>query len=184
MKATVRARLTIGFLALVTIGSVASVAILTILSGTIDELKRVVTVSDTVEHKALEMRFDMLAMSDAMRGFLINPASTAERTRKKQADEHFEAVVEEIRKLAPQGEILGLLQTAADMDSEMSAAAPNRASHRERNLIDMDRSSCDEQLVDAIAPDEYLTSVSATHLIAGGTWVRVRGRLCGEGGLS
>jgi len=117
MKATVRARLTIGFLALVTIGSVASVAILTILSGTIDELKRVVTVSDTVEHKALEMRFDMLAMSDAMRGFLINPASTAERTRKKQADEHFEAVVEEIRKLAPQGEILGLLQTAADMDS-------------------------------------------------------------------
>jgi len=117
MKATVRARLTIGFLALVTIGSVASVAILAILSGTIDELKRVVTVSDTVEHKALEMRFDMLAMSDAMRGFLINPASTAERTRKKQADEHFEAVVEEIRKLAPQGEILGLLQTAADMDS-------------------------------------------------------------------
>ena len=117
MKATVRARLTIGFLALVTIGSVASVAILALLSGTIDELKRVVTVSDTVEHKALEMRFDMLAMSDAMRGFLINPASTAERTRKKQADEHFEAVVEEIRKLAPQGEILGLLQTAADMDS-------------------------------------------------------------------
>jgi len=58
MKATVRARLTIGFLALVTIGSVASVAILAILSGTIDELKRVVTVSDTVEHKALEMRFD------------------------------------------------------------------------------------------------------------------------------
>jgi hypothetical protein len=39
------ARLTIGFLALVTIGSVASVAILAILSGTIDELKRVVTVS-------------------------------------------------------------------------------------------------------------------------------------------
>src|SRR6185503_11762914 len=79
---------------------------------------------------------------------------------------------------------LGLAPRAADMDSEMSAAAPNRASHRERNLIDMDRSSCDEQLVDAIAPDEYLTSVSATHLIAGGTWVRVRGRLCGEGGLS
>jgi methyl-accepting chemotaxis protein len=118
MKATVRARLTLGFLTLVTIGSVASVAILAILSGTIDELKRVVTVSDTVEHKALEMRFDMLAMSDAMRGFLINPASTSERARKKEADEHFEAVVEEIRKLAPQGEILGLLQTAADMDSQ------------------------------------------------------------------
>ena len=79
MKATVRARLTIGFLTLVTIGSVVSVAILALLSGTIEELKRVVTVSDAIEHKALEMRFDMLAMSDAMRGFLINPRNTAER---------------------------------------------------------------------------------------------------------
>jgi methyl-accepting chemotaxis protein len=97
---------------------VAEVAILAILSRSIVELKRVVTVSDAVEHKALEMRFDMLAMSDAMRGFLINPANAAERARKKQADEHFEAVVEEIRKLAPQAEILGLLQTAADMDAK------------------------------------------------------------------
>jgi methyl-accepting chemotaxis protein len=119
MKATVRARLTIGLLALVSVGSVAEIAILAILSRSIDELKRVVTVSDAVEHKALEMRFDMLAMSDAMRGFLINPANTAERARKKQADEHFEAVVGDIRKLAPQGEILGLLQTAADMDANL-----------------------------------------------------------------
>jgi len=119
MKATVQARLTIGLLALVSIGSVASIAILAILSRSIDELKRVVTVSDVVEHKALEMRFDMLAMSDAMRGFLINPSNTAERARKKHADEHFEAVVEEIRKLAPQGEILGRLKTAADMDANL-----------------------------------------------------------------
>jgi methyl-accepting chemotaxis protein len=119
MKATVRARLTVGLLALVSIGSVAEIAILAILSRSIDELKRVVTVSDAVEHKSLEMRFDMLAMSDAMRGFLINPANSAERARKKHADEHFEAVVADIRKLAPQGEILGLLQTAADMDANL-----------------------------------------------------------------
>ena len=81
MKTTVRSKLTISFLALLSIGSVASVAILTVLSRSIDELKRVVTVSDVIEHKALEMRFDMLEMSDAMRGYLINPANQAERCR-------------------------------------------------------------------------------------------------------
>ena len=48
-------------------------AILTVLSRSIAELEHVVTVSDVIEHKSLEMRFDMLAMSDAMRGDLINP---------------------------------------------------------------------------------------------------------------
>jgi len=116
MRATVRARLTIGFLALAAIGSVVSVAILASLSRSLDELRRVVTVSDVIEHKALEMRFDVLAMSDARRGFLISSADEAQRVRKEQAYEHFEVVVAEIRTLARQGEILGLL-TAADMDA-------------------------------------------------------------------
>jgi methyl-accepting chemotaxis protein len=117
MKTTVRSKLTISFLALLSIGSVASVAILTVLSRSIEELKRVVTVSDVIEHKALEMRFDMLEMSDAMRGYLINPANEAERTRKKTADEKFEEDVEEIRKLAPEGAIQTLIKDAAVMDA-------------------------------------------------------------------
>ena len=105
MKATVRMKLTFGFLGLLSIGSVASLAILTVLSRSIDELKRVVTVSDVIEHKSLEMRFDMLAMSDAMRGYLISPATRAEHERKKQADDEFEVDVDDIRKLTPGGEI-------------------------------------------------------------------------------
>ena len=119
MKATVRMKLTMGFLGLLSIGSVASVAILAVLSVSIDELKRVVTVSDVIEHKALEMRFDMLAMSDAMRGFLINPANRAEQERKQAADDKFEADVESIKKLAPQGEILRLIQEAGEMDAKV-----------------------------------------------------------------
>ncbi len=113
MKATVRMKLTLGFLGLLSIGSVASLAILAVLSRSIDELKRVVTVSDVIEHKALEMRFDMLAMSDAMRGFLINPANRRSRSARRQADDKFEGDVESIKKLAPQGEILRLVQEAA-----------------------------------------------------------------------
>jgi methyl-accepting chemotaxis protein len=119
MKATVRMKLTLGFLGLLSIGSVASLAILAVLSSSIDQLKRVVTVSDVIEHKALEMRFDMLAMSDAMRGFLINPSNRVEQERKKAADDKFEGDVESIKKLAPQGEILRLIQEAGEMDSKV-----------------------------------------------------------------
>src|SRR5262249_49050711 len=95
-----------------------SVAILAVLSQSIEELKRVVTVSDVIEHKALEMRFDMLAMSDAMRGFLID-GDKVEYERKKQADEEFEKDVDDVRKLAPQGDIQKLIQDAADMDAKV-----------------------------------------------------------------
>jgi methyl-accepting chemotaxis protein len=118
MKATVRMRLTLGFLGLLSVGSAVSVAILAVLSHSIDELKRVVTVSDVIEHKALEMRFDMLAMSDAMRGFLID-GNKVEYERKKQADEDFERDVDDVRKLAPQGDIQKLIQDAADMDAKV-----------------------------------------------------------------
>jgi methyl-accepting chemotaxis protein len=116
MKATVRTKLTLGFLGLLSVGSLASLGILAILSRSIEELKRVVTVSDVIEHKALEMRFDMLEMSDAMRGFLINPENKAEMTRKKAADKNFQDDVAEVQKLAPDSEILKLAREAAEMD--------------------------------------------------------------------
>jgi methyl-accepting chemotaxis protein len=118
MKVTVRTRLTLGFLGLLSIGSVASVAILAVLSRSIEDLKRVVAVSDVVEHKALEMRFDMLAMSDAMRGFLISTSRT-EYDRKKAADEDFESDVADIQKLETDREIVRLVQAAADMDAKV-----------------------------------------------------------------
>ncbi len=119
MKATVRTRLTLGFLGLLSVCSITSIGILAVLSRSIDELKRVVTVSDVIEHKALEMRFDMLEMSDAMRGFLINPKNTAEMDRKKAADAKFERDVEEIQKLAPEGEIVTRLKEASEMDANI-----------------------------------------------------------------
>ena len=118
MKATVRMKLTLGFLGLLSIGSVASLAILTVLSRSIEELQHVVTVSDVIEHKSLELRYDMLAMSDAMRGYLIS-GHKSEFERKKQADEDFVVDVEDIRKLAPGGEILKLVAQAAEMDDKV-----------------------------------------------------------------
>jgi methyl-accepting chemotaxis protein len=119
LKATVRTRLTLGFLGLLSVGSLASLVILAVLSRSIDELKHIITVSDVIEHKALEMRYDMLEMSDAMRGFLINSQNRAEFERKKAADEEFARDVEEIKALAPEGDIVGHVKEASDMDEKV-----------------------------------------------------------------
>jgi hypothetical protein len=117
MKATVRLKLTLGFLSLLALGSLASVAILALLSHSLDQLGRVVTVSDVIDRKSLELRYDMLARGDAMRGFLIS-ANREEYERKKRADAEFRADVEDIKKLAPAGNIPGLLAQAAEMDEK------------------------------------------------------------------
>ena len=95
MRATVRLKLTLGYLTVLALGSVASMAILALLSRSLGELERVVTVSDVIDRKSLELRFDMLARSDGMRGFLIS-TNRAEYERKRQADADFLADVEEI----------------------------------------------------------------------------------------
>src|SRR5262245_24658783 len=118
MKATVRLKLTLGFLSLLSIGSVASLAVLTVLSRSIDELRHVVTVSDVIEHKALQLRYDMLAMSDAMRGYLISN-NRAEFDRKKQADEEFAADVADVKKLNPSADVLKLVEQASEMDEKV-----------------------------------------------------------------
>jgi signal transduction histidine kinase len=117
VKVAVRTRLTVCLLGLLMLGSVTSIAILAILSSSLEQMKRVVAISDVIERKALSLRFDMLAMSDAMRGFLIDPSSGIEQARKKQADADFLADIAEIKRLAPGGEIRSLCQEAADMDS-------------------------------------------------------------------
>jgi methyl-accepting chemotaxis protein len=80
----------------------------------------VVTVSDVIDRKSLELRFDMLARSDGMRGFLIS-TNKAEYERKKQADADFLADVQDIKKLAPAGEIPRLVAQAAEMDEKTLA---------------------------------------------------------------
>jgi methyl-accepting chemotaxis protein len=117
MKLTVRTKLTVGLLGLLTVGSATSLGVLSLLSRSLDELKRVVTTSDVIERKSLEVRFDLLSMSDSMRGFLIDPNNHTEAERKKKADDEFEADMADIERLAPEGAIRRLGKEATDMDS-------------------------------------------------------------------
>jgi methyl-accepting chemotaxis protein len=117
MNMNIRRRLAAGFLTVVVLGAVVCFAVLQLLTASIHQLEDVVTVSDTIREKGLELRFDMMTMSDAMRGYLIDPRDNREIERKREADNEFSRDIEDIRKLNPPAEIVSLLDRAAQMDS-------------------------------------------------------------------
>jgi methyl-accepting chemotaxis protein len=118
MNFDIRRRLVAGFLTVVILGALVCGAVLQLLTTSIRQLENVITVSDTIRQKGLELRLDMMTMSDGMRGYLIDSKDRKEWDRKKGADDEFLADVEDIRKLAPSGETLQLINQAAEMDSQ------------------------------------------------------------------
>jgi methyl-accepting chemotaxis protein len=114
---TIRTKLGLGFLGVLVLGSAVSLGVLTVLSSNVEQLKRVVTVDDVIAQKGLEIRYDMISMSDAMRGFLLDPTNLAEKQRKKDADDDLVSDVADIMKLAPGRAIEVKIKEAADLDA-------------------------------------------------------------------
>ena len=96
MKMNIRAKLSAGFLAILILGSAVSGGVLTVLSGSIAQLKDIIEHDDVIEQKALEVRYHMLEMSDAMRGYLLDPSNESERQHKIAADEALVAAIEDV----------------------------------------------------------------------------------------
>ncbi len=118
MNFNIRRRLIAGFFAVILLGSGVSATVLMLLTASIHQLEDVITVSDTIRQRGMARRFDMMTMSDAMRGYLINAADKSEFDRKRQADEQFDRDVRAIKRLAPDAEMLALINRAAEMDSQ------------------------------------------------------------------
>lgn len=118
MSFNIRRRLVAGFFTIILVGTLVSVAVLQLLTASIHQLEDVITVSDTIKQKGGELRFDMITMSDAMRGVLIDPDSKSEFARKKAADDEFVSDAADIKKLNPQGEVLELIERARAMDEQ------------------------------------------------------------------
>jgi methyl-accepting chemotaxis protein len=118
MSFNIRRRLAAGFLTIVLLGAGVSFAVLQLLTTSIRQLENVVVVSDTIRQQGLKLRFDMMTMSDGIRGYLIDPRDKKELQRKRDADDDFLKDVTEIQRLAPAGEVRDLIQRAAEMDSQ------------------------------------------------------------------
>jgi methyl-accepting chemotaxis protein len=118
MSFNIRRRLVAGFLTVVILGAGVCFAVLQLLTTSIRQLESVVTVSDAIRERGLKLRFDMMTMSDGMRGYLLDPDDKKEFQRKRDADDEFNKDVLEIQKLAPAGEVRDLIGRAAEMDSQ------------------------------------------------------------------
>ena len=119
MKMTIRNKLGLGFLGVLILGSGVSIGVLTVLSRNINELKHVVQVDDVIAYKGLEIRNDMINMSDAMRGYLLDPTNVAEKKRKQDADDALVRDADAIIALNPGKVIEGKLKEAAALDASL-----------------------------------------------------------------
>ncbi|MEO7456745.1 MAG: methyl-accepting chemotaxis protein [Gemmatimonadaceae bacterium] len=116
MRFTLRARLVTGFCSVLLVGSIASVGALSMITRSVNRLQRVVERDDAIALKAIQIRFAMLEMSDAMRGFLLDNDNQAEFQRKLVADSSVLSHIAEMRKLEPSAKVLQKIDQAAAFD--------------------------------------------------------------------
>ncbi|MEA2748245.1 MAG: hypothetical protein QOI41_2388 [Myxococcales bacterium] len=123
---TIRVRFTISFIVVSVAGLLLAAALLMISRRNLRRVESIVQVYDVIEHKSLELSFDLLVMSDAVRGFLLDPHDGGERERKANADREFTRDLAQIRALAPVKRIADLIDAAEKMDDEELDHVENR----------------------------------------------------------
>jgi methyl-accepting chemotaxis protein len=116
MKLTIRLKLALGFTAILLLGSAVSLGVLSVLSRSVDGLRVVITRDDEIAQSALALRYDMLEMSDAMRGFLLDPKNDAERKRKTAADDRLVEGVKQMLAMSLPASMESKIKEAAALD--------------------------------------------------------------------
>ncbi|HEX4384028.1 MAG TPA: response regulator [Myxococcales bacterium] len=114
---TIRTKLLVSFLGLLLTSTLLNAALLWLAVDQGHRTAETIQVYDFLEHKALELRFDMMVMSDAMRGYMLNPQDTAEHARKLEADRKFSNDLEQIKAVSPP-QIIELVLVTERMDAE------------------------------------------------------------------
>ena len=118
MRATIRQKLVGALVGILFAGTIASVAVLSMISRSVDQLNLVIAREDVVAVKAVEIRLAMLEMSDAMRGFLLDPSNQAELARKATADSTLVGRIKELTQLAPSADVMDRLAQLSAFDAK------------------------------------------------------------------
>lgn len=117
MRVTIRLKLVSVLVGALSAGTIASVAVLSMVSRSVDQLNTVISREDVVAVKAVEIRLAMLEVSDAMRGFLLDPTNQAELARKAAADTVVAKRIQELTRLAPSADVMKQVEQLATYDS-------------------------------------------------------------------
>jgi methyl-accepting chemotaxis protein len=99
---------------LVAVGAGVSVVTWRALERTTTELSE----AHRIHTLAMEARYDVSAMSDAMKSVMLEPTNEAEARRKAAADDGYSAAMQELAKLSRDPEIQGRIKELAAFDHE------------------------------------------------------------------
>jgi methyl-accepting chemotaxis protein len=86
------------------------------------ELKK----ASQLNERALLSRLYVSEMSDALKGFILNPKNTAEVDRKTKADENNGAVIESMKELTTDAEFLAMISEQGKFDEQKLNPAENK----------------------------------------------------------
>jgi methyl-accepting chemotaxis protein len=118
MNLKIRSRLILGFLMILMLGAVVTLAVFILLSTTINNLDKVISSSDVIEKKGIKLRLDLSTKSDSLRGYMLDPSDGSEKERKELAMKNFESDIAEIMKMSSNGEIFNLAKYIGDFEND------------------------------------------------------------------
>ena len=116
MTLSIRTKLVSGFLSILLASTLGTLGVLKMISGAAQQLHQVVERDAVAAIKAVEIRYAMLEMSDAMRGYLLDPSNQVEYDRKLAADSTLLAKIDELTALRPSAEVSKRIKQAAEYD--------------------------------------------------------------------
>ncbi|MFL5388595.1 MAG: hypothetical protein ACJ79C_07695, partial [Myxococcales bacterium] len=114
----IRQKLRISFFSLLFTGTLLGAALVGLAVENVRRIEQIVNVYDLLQLKALKLRYDMLVMSDGMRGYMLNPLDATEHARKLEADRDFSKDVADMKALAP-AELIERVTAAERMDTDI-----------------------------------------------------------------
>ncbi|HET7784923.1 MAG TPA: response regulator [Myxococcales bacterium] len=115
---TIHRKLLLAFFGLLLTATLLGAALIALAVDNVRRVEQIVSVYDVLQLDALKLRFDLMVMSDAMRGFMLNPRDASEHDRKLGADHDFSSDVAQIKAIAPP-EMTGRILAAERMDVDM-----------------------------------------------------------------
>src|SRR5436309_3205637 len=114
----IRQKLRFSFFSLLFTGTLLGAALVGLAVENVRRIEQIVKVYDVLQLKSLKLRFDMILMSDGMRGYMLNPHDRSEHERKLEADRDFSRDVAEMKALAPP-ELTARAQAAERMAADI-----------------------------------------------------------------
>ncbi|HSP17197.1 MAG TPA: methyl-accepting chemotaxis protein [Thermoanaerobaculia bacterium] len=157
MKSGIRMRLLAGFMSIMILGSLAVLVILGVLSSALADLERIVRVTGTIARQSVEVERDITAMSDSIRGYMLDTSDGSAKEKMRAAREALLKHSGEIEELSD-----GRLQELA---RQLSAASKEKIAPLQDEIIRIANASDVEQ-AKAVYFEQYQPVQKQTEAIA------------------